>query len=85
VTPIEGGVRVSRWLRDRGTTPYVRMPQQQWDAWASYDFVVPGLFLLRSAFYPAGTADRFPDGPEDSLQPSYAVVTSQAITPVSAR
>jgi nitrite reductase/ring-hydroxylating ferredoxin subunit len=85
VMQIEGGVRVSRWLRDRGTTPYVRIPQQRWDAWASYDFVIPGLFLLRNAFYPTGTADRFPDGPNDSLEPGYVVVTSQAITPISER
>jgi vanillate O-demethylase monooxygenase subunit len=84
VTSIEGGVRVSRWLRDRGTTPYVRAPQQKWDAWASYDFVIPGMFLLRNSFYPAGTADRCPEGP-GAAEPDYAVVTSQAVTPISDR
>lgn len=83
VTPIERGVRVSRWLRDRSTTPYVRAPQQRWDGWASYDFVVPGVFLLRTSFFPVGTADRFPDGPDASLDPGYVVVTSQAVTPIS--
>jgi phenylpropionate dioxygenase-like ring-hydroxylating dioxygenase large terminal subunit len=83
VTPIEQGVRVSRWLRNRPTTPYVRAPQQLWDSWASYDFVVPGLFLLRTSFYPAGTSDRFPEGPVDLPEPGYVVVTSQAITPIS--
>jgi len=85
VEPIDRGVRVSRWLRDRGTPPYVRMPRQQWDAWASYDFVVPGLFLLHSASYPTGTANRFPDGPHGDLEPGFVVATSQAITPVSER
>jgi vanillate O-demethylase monooxygenase subunit len=85
VVPIEGGVRVSRWLRNRGTTPYVRAPQRRWDAWASYDFVVPGMFLLRNTFHPTGTADSYPDGPPDSLEAAYVVVTSQAVTPISER
>src|SRR5258708_1440666 len=85
VTPIDNGLRISRWLRDRGTTPYVRAPQQKWDAWASYDFVVPGIFLLRSSFHPTGMADRFPDGPDERIKPDYVIVTSQAITPMSER
>jgi phenylpropionate dioxygenase-like ring-hydroxylating dioxygenase large terminal subunit len=85
VTPIDRGVRVSRWLRDRGTSPYVRMPQQKWDAWASYDFVLPGVFLLRTAFYSTATASGFPDGPPGDLEPAYVIVTSQAVTPVSER
>lgn len=85
VQPIDRGVRVSRWLRDRETAPYIRLPRQHWDVWASYDFVVPGLFLLRSAFYPTGTADRFTDGPRENVEPGFSVVTSQAITPVSER
>lgn len=85
VTPIDRGVRVSRWLPDRGSSPYVRMPKQQWDTWSSYDFVVPGVFLLRSAFYPTGTADRFPSGPSGGPDPAYVTETSQAVTPISER
>lgn len=84
VAAVEHGVRVSRWLRNGGTPPYVDAPQQTQDYWASFDFVLPGLFLLNTSAYPAGTADKFPDGPS-GLDPIWVVVTSQAITPITER
>ena len=31
------------------------------DIWQTYDFVAPGVFLLRADFYPPGTAAKFPE------------------------
>jgi vanillate O-demethylase monooxygenase subunit len=54
------------------------------DVWNSYDFVFPGVFLQRTSFYPAGTAQqsggREPEGP-----PLFHRIDEQAVTPVSAR
>ena len=81
--PIERGVRVQRWLRDSFAASYAPVQDgTRVDQWSSYDFVVPGVFLLQSSGYPVGTADRSPDGP-DGIEPMYKTVTSQAITPVS--
>jgi nitrite reductase/ring-hydroxylating ferredoxin subunit len=85
VSPLERGVRVARWLRGRSTPPYVGAAQQAWDSWASFDFVVPGLFLLTTSGYPTGTADEFPEGPDGLREPGWVIVTSQAITPITDR
>ena len=81
--PIERGVRVQRWLRDSLAASYAPEPDgTRVDQWSSYDFVVPGVFLLQSSGFPVGTAERFPEGP-DGIKPMYKTVTSQAITPVT--
>jgi vanillate O-demethylase monooxygenase subunit len=83
VTPLERGVRVQRWLRNHTVAPYVPAPAgTRCDHWASYDFVVPGVFLLKTSSFPVGTSDRFPSGPI-GLEPEWVSVTSQAITPIT--
>jgi vanillate O-demethylase monooxygenase subunit len=85
VTQLERGVRVQRWLRDHPVAPYVPAPEgARRDQWASYDFVVPGVFLLTTSSFPVGTSDRFPLGPVD-LEPEWVSVTSQAVTPITDR
>ena len=82
-TPLDHGVRVKRWLRDTPAASYAPMPDgTKVDQWSACDFVVPGVFLLRSSGYPVGTVERFPDGPA-GLEPLYETVTSQAVTPVT--
>jgi vanillate O-demethylase monooxygenase subunit len=85
VQPIERGVRVSRWFRGRKSPRYLGRPQEPSDTWNSFDFVVPGVFLLRSCGYPVGSANAFPDGPEASSTPAWIVLTSQAVTPCTER
>jgi phenylpropionate dioxygenase-like ring-hydroxylating dioxygenase large terminal subunit len=83
VKNIDRGVRIQRWLRDRPVSSYAVAPNgTRVDQWSSYDFVVPGVFLLRSSAYPVGTAERFPEGP-DGVDPLYTTVTSQAVTPIA--
>ena len=82
-TPLERGVRVERWLRGVRAASYAPLPEGALvDQWSSYDFVVPGVFLLRTTGFPVGTAGRLPDGPGETA-PLYVTVTSQAVTPVT--
>jgi vanillate O-demethylase monooxygenase subunit len=87
VQPIVGalphGVRVARWIRNHTVPPYVSaQPDLRIDQWSTYDFVLPGVFLLSTTLYPVGTADAHPQGPPN-LAPLYTTVTSQAVTPIS--
>ena len=80
---IERGVRVQRWLRDTLAASYAPVSDgTRVDQWSSYDFVVPGVFLLQSSGYPVGTAEQCPEGPA-GIEPIYETVTSQAITPIT--
>jgi vanillate O-demethylase monooxygenase subunit len=85
VMALERGVRISRWFPGRSRPRYVNLPAEPSDTWNTFDFVVPGVFLLRSSGHPMGTADAFPEGPDDSLAPRWVVLTSQAVTPCSER
>jgi vanillate O-demethylase monooxygenase subunit len=83
VESLRYGVRVARWIRNHTVPGYVPAPPgMRIDQWSTYDFVVPGVFLLSTTLYPVGTADAHPHGPID-LQPLFTTVTSQAVTPIS--
>lgn len=83
VIPLERGVRVQRWLRNHPVAPYIPvMEGVRFDHWASYDFLVPGVFLLKTSLFPVGTSERFPMGPLD-LEADYVSVTSQVVTPIT--
>jgi vanillate O-demethylase monooxygenase subunit len=49
------------------------------DRWLRYDYLVPGVLLMRSENHPAGTAARF-DNDEPKSEPVHANFTSQAVT-----
>jgi phenylpropionate dioxygenase-like ring-hydroxylating dioxygenase large terminal subunit len=83
VGPLPHGVRVARWIRNHTVPDYMlASPGMRIDQWSTYDFVVPGVFLLTTTLWPVGTADVHPHGPMD-LEPLYTSVTSQAVTPIS--
>jgi vanillate O-demethylase monooxygenase subunit len=83
VESLRHGVRVARWIRNHTVPNYMPAPPgMRIDQWSTYDFVVPGVFLLATTLYPVGTADARPHGPID-LEPLYTSVTSQAVTPIS--
>jgi phenylpropionate dioxygenase-like ring-hydroxylating dioxygenase large terminal subunit len=55
---IARGVRVSRWLMNVAPPPYLQRFKNHRgniDRWSSYDFLVPGVLLLRSDMYPVGS------------------------------
>ena len=52
--------------------------------WASYDYLVPGVFLLATQSHPPGTAAACDMG-APSAEPMWRSLTSQAVTPISER
>jgi vanillate O-demethylase monooxygenase subunit len=52
VTVLARGVRVERWIEN---APRMRFSMNV-DTWSSYEFLVPGILLLATKVFPAGTA-----------------------------
>lgn len=78
MTPIDNGLRVQRWLRNHAPTGFMKRLGERVDVWNSYDFVFPGVFLQRTAFFPPGTKD-----PTDA--PLFYRLDEQAVTPMTQR
>lgn len=86
VEPIAEGVRSSRWIVDTAPVPPLGKAahHELVDIWTSYDFVLPGVFLLYTAIFPTGTAKRCGNAPpQDDVPTLFANFTSQAVTPTS--
>ena len=84
ITPLERGLRVQRWLRGQPVRSFMRRHGDTLDLWNTYDFLFPGVFLLRTSFYAAGTAERCKLEPPDE-PPLFLRVDDQAVTPMTAR
>lgn len=84
-TRLERGLRIARWVVDNPVAPYVgEPPGTRTDSWQSYDYMVPGVFLLTSKFYRPGTAAACTmEAPDESHTPFWTSLTSQAITPIT--
>lgn len=79
ITPLDRGVRFERWVAD---TVSPRGGDALVDIWASYDFLVPGVLLMKGGTFPAGSAAAFGHGAPDYAQAITGVTfTSQAVTP----
>jgi phenylpropionate dioxygenase-like ring-hydroxylating dioxygenase large terminal subunit len=86
VTTLDRGVRFERWLENTPPIPPLggAAGHDKVDHWATYDYVVPGLFLFYNALYPVGTAQRCAfESPQDT--PLFEHYTQQAVTPVGPR
>jgi vanillate O-demethylase monooxygenase subunit len=83
ITDLARGVRVERWLANQQRS-YLRRDQTV-DMWNAYDFLVPGIFLLRTAWYPLGTAERLGHKPPAGEPPMFLRCDEQAVTPTTAR
>lgn len=81
---LDNGIRYSRWvLGDKG--PVGRRSDTPSDNYMCYEFLVPGVLLMWSGSFPAGTAESVGHGEPDRSQATGNVTfTSQAVTPVSA-
>jgi vanillate O-demethylase monooxygenase subunit len=86
VTRLERGIRVQRWIvdgrRDTGRPspfPAFDFPTASWQA---YDFLVPGILLMRSAMYRREDMEAAGGGPPLG-EPLRANFTSQAVTPIT--
>jgi phenylpropionate dioxygenase-like ring-hydroxylating dioxygenase large terminal subunit len=53
------------------------------DIWQTYEFVIPGVFLLHADFYPQGTAAKFPEREPVGVEPKHRQFTCQAVTPLT--
>jgi phenylpropionate dioxygenase-like ring-hydroxylating dioxygenase large terminal subunit len=82
ITRLDRGVRFQRWFRGRGPSHYFGKPGDVFDTWNSYDFLVPGLFIQRPAWYPPGTAERY-DGRAPIEEPLFVRCDDQAVIPVT--
>ena len=80
VERIPRGVRVSRWLKDVEPPPYLQRFKNHRgniDRWSSYDFLVPGVLLLRSDMYPTGS------DPADKSNVIFSYFASNCLMPES--
>lgn len=77
-TQLPRGMRFERWVRGQSG---MRSAGEPIDVWSSYEYHVPGILLMPSASYAAGTADRLGDAPPPPDLPKTGVTfTSQAVT-----
>jgi len=83
-TRLERGLRIQRWVVGNPLAPYLGRPAgATTDSWQSYDYLVPGVFLLTSRFFEPGTAATLNMAPPPpDLAPFWVSLTSQAITPI---
>ncbi len=79
VTVLPRGVRIERWLPNEPGL-YDANPV---DNWSSYDYLVPGILLMGSGPYAAGTAQASGFGPPVGATPLSLAFTSQAVTPTT--
>jgi vanillate O-demethylase monooxygenase subunit len=78
ISTLPRGIRVERWSLNAPTRSYTGVTTAQ-DRWLRYDYLVPGILLMRSENHPLGSAERFGNG-EPSGEPIHANFTSQAVT-----
>ena len=71
---------IQRWFENAEMpgTPGTRV-----DIWSSYEFAVPGVFIMRGARYLAGTAARFQGNAPEGVEPIVRNIEQQAVTPIS--
>jgi nitrite reductase/ring-hydroxylating ferredoxin subunit len=79
ISTLPRGIRVERWSLNAPVRGYTGSGPSEQDRWLRYDYLVPGVLLMRSENHPAGAAERFGHG-EPSGAPIHANFTSQAVT-----
>ena len=81
------GMRIERWQVNNNPPaflPWIKDMTELTDQWTAYDFIVPGVFLLRSEIYRPGTAAACSEGrPPADVEPLHAQFTCQAVTPLT--
>jgi vanillate O-demethylase monooxygenase subunit len=84
MSPIDRGLRFERWHTGHHPRGFMKRLGETVDVFTTYDFLFPGIFLQRTSFFPAGTAEgsgrRAPE-----REPLFHRIDEQAVTPVSGR
>ena len=85
ITQLPRGVRVERWMPGAATPPHqVELAGPTCDILSTFDYLVPGYFLLTSSNYKPGAAERA--GTErPTEEPIFSSFTAQAVTPLTQR
>jgi vanillate O-demethylase monooxygenase subunit len=84
MSPIERGLRFERWHTGHRPRGFMKKLGEEVDVWTTYDFLFPGIFLQRTCFHPAGTADRSGRGAPPG-EPLFYRIDEQAVTPIGSR
>lgn len=85
-TKLENGVRVERWMPNDLAPPYIAeiLPSvDKVDFYVHTDFLIPGIFILNTRMYEAGTLERCSTDGLEAQVPIFAEYSCQAITPVN--
>ncbi|MCW2406915.1 vanillate O-demethylase monooxygenase subunit [Sphingobium sp. B1D7B] len=86
IETLDNGIRSSRWIINSPPIPPLGKAAQheRVDIWTSFDFIMPGTFLLYTAMYAAGTARLCGEGePGAEHEILFNNFTSQAVVPLS--
>jgi phenylpropionate dioxygenase-like ring-hydroxylating dioxygenase large terminal subunit len=81
VTRLARGVRIQNWLIGEPSGMSSATSGARTNIWQTYEFLAPGIFLLRADFYSHGTADKFNQGEPDGVGMVHQQFTCQAVTP----
>lgn len=82
ITTQDRALRFERWFEG---ADYPGRPGEKVDTWITYDFAVPGIFILQGARYPQGTAKACEGRePHGGIVPLVRNLEQQAVTPISA-
>ena len=79
ITKTGNGIRIERWFE---STDAPDGSSSHLDAWSSYEFLVPGVFVMRAARYPEGTAAKCGYAAPDGEQSINETIEQQAVTPI---
>ncbi len=82
---LERGLRFERWNENAPGHGRVRRHGTRFDVWNAYDFLVPGIFLQRTAWFPPGHAAGLDGAAPDLADCHFMRLDEQAVTPLSAR
>lgn len=84
---LERAMRFERWIENGpGNYLYDPQPAEPFDSWLGYDYRIPGVLIMWSGIFRAGTARALNFGRPDFSQAIGQVLTNiQAITPMTER
>ena len=81
VTKKGNGLHIERWFESAEAPD----GSARVDTWSSYDFFVPGIFIMRASRYPEGTASRCGHVAPEGEQSINETIEQQAVTPIDAK
>ena len=79
ITVLENGLLIERWFVDR----VIRPGDTLVDAWNSYRYLLPGIFLMNTDIYTHGTAASSGFEAPSNLMPLFRRCDQQAVTPLT--